>query len=152
MLRLAAAEACLFCPEHLNSGPEQRVLWQTNWWSVTENRYPYSGAKLHLLLIPTLHASDILLLPEDALADFWVALRWVKDNYSLEFYGLGVRCGDCRFTGGTIQHVHVHVIVGNVEDPSHEPVRLKLSSRPGPDSWSSPSCREPSMSSKDSCW
>lgn len=136
MQRLEAAGACLFCPGHLESGGEQRVLWHTpaSSWSVTENRYPYRGTKVHLLLIPALHVSDLLALPEDVLADFWVALRWVQDNYALEFYGLGVRCGDCRYTGGTIQHLHVHVIVGDVEDPEHEPVRLKLSSRPAAES------------------
>ena len=130
MRQLEAEGKCLFCPEQLDTHPAQRVLNKINGWSITENRYPYKGARLHLLLIPTLHVSDILSLPPKLLADFWVALTWVKSAYALEFYGLGVRCGDCKYTGGTIQHLHVHVIVGDIENPGHEPVRLKLSSRP----------------------
>jgi diadenosine tetraphosphate (Ap4A) HIT family hydrolase len=130
MRRLEAEGKCLFCPEHLDTAPTQRVLMRTAGWSVTENRYPYRGARLHLLVIPALHVSDILSLPSDVLADFWVALAWIRETYSLEFYGLGARCGDCRYTGGTIQHLHVHVVVGDIENPNHEPVRLKLSSRP----------------------
>jgi ATP adenylyltransferase len=131
MQRLETEGKCLFCPEQLDTHPTQRVLKKTNGWRVTENRYPYKDTKLHLLLIPTLHVSDILSLPPELLADFWGVLAWVKRTYTLEFYGLGVRCGDCKYTGGTIQHLHVHVVVGDVENPGHEPVRLKLSSRPG---------------------
>lgn len=133
MRQLETEGKCLFCPEQLDAYPAQRVLTKINGWSVTENRYPYKGARLHLLLIPRLHVSDILALPPDLLADFWLALAWVKNNYALAFYGLGIRCGDCRYTGGTIQHLHVHVVVGDIENPGHEPVRLKLSSRPAPD-------------------
>lgn len=130
MRRLQRESKCLFCAEHLEAEPANRVLMRTASWSITQNRYPYAGAKLHFLVIPNRHVADITELPEDVLADFWIALKWVKSTYGLAFYGLGARCGDCRFTGGTIQHLHVHVIVGDVEDPDHQSVRLKLSSRP----------------------
>jgi hypothetical protein len=48
--------------------PAQRVLIKINGWSVIGNRYPYKGARLHLLLIPTLDVSDILALAPDLLA------------------------------------------------------------------------------------
>jgi ATP adenylyltransferase len=54
----------------------------------------------------------------------------VREHHGLTHYGLGGRNGDCRYTGGTIYHVHVHVIVGDVTNPEHQPVRLRLSSRP----------------------
>lgn len=130
MIRLERQSKCLFCSDELGADPVNRVLARTDSWIITENRYPYQGAKLHLLLVPVQHVTDIVDLPEDALMDFWAALKWIKASFRLDFYGLGIRCGDCRFTGGTIRHVHVHVVVGDVADPGHEPVRLKLSSRP----------------------
>ena len=133
MRRLETEGKCLFCPAHLDTQSGQRVLMRTESWSVTENKYPYHGAKLHLLLIPSLHVTDILALPENVLADFWVALALAKKSFELNFYGLGARCGECRYTGGTIQHLHIHLIVGDVEDANHEGVRLKLSSRPESD-------------------
>jgi ATP adenylyltransferase len=129
MRRLEREGICLFCEPHLLVDPAQRVIHRTKWWSATPNRYPYRGTKFHLLLVPAPHVSDFLELPDEALADFWRALLWIRRTFALEYYGLGVRCGDCQNTGGTIQHLHVHVIVGNVEDPGHEPVRFKLSSR-----------------------
>jgi ATP adenylyltransferase len=106
------------------------VLRETPHWIVTPNRFPYGGTKTHLLLVPTAHVTDLLDLPAEAQADYWSVLGWVRDHLNLEYYGLAARNGDCRYTGGTISHVHVHVLVGDVEDPEHQPVRVRLSSRP----------------------
>jgi ATP adenylyltransferase len=127
---LEARGVCLFCPENLVSEESQEVVLSSPHWLVTPNEYPYAGTKLHLLMIPKQHASDLLDLSPDALSDFWTVLGQLRETYHLDYYGLGARNGDCSFTGGTIEHVHVHVIVGDVEAPGHQPVRLKLSSAP----------------------
>ena len=132
MLRLEADGICIFCPEHLAEDAEQRIIHRTAHWTVTPNEFPYRGTRLHLLLVPDEHASDLLDLPAETQQDFWNALGWVRSHHELSYYGLGARNGDCECTGGTIFHVHVHVIVGDVADPEHEPVRMKLSSRPRP--------------------
>jgi diadenosine tetraphosphate (Ap4A) HIT family hydrolase len=54
----------------------------------------------------------------------------IRERFDLDHYGLGVRNGNCSFTGATIAHVHAHILVG---DPSLEPevpVRMRFSSRP----------------------
>jgi ATP adenylyltransferase len=130
MVRLDHADVCLFCAPAYASDDSHPILWQSASWSVTPNRYPYAGTTLHLLLIPAQHVVDVLDLPRRALGEIWDALAWIKEYYSLSFYGLALRSGDCRYTGGTIKHLHFHVIVGDVENPEHAPVRLKLSSRP----------------------
>lgn len=137
MVRLAAAGICLFCPERPDTGPERPaasperdIIHRTALWTVIPNEYPYRGARLHLLLVPDEHVTDLVDLSDRAKADFWTALGWVRDHYGLAHYGLGARNGDPRCTGGTIYHLHVHVIVGDVDDPDHEPVRMKFSSRP----------------------
>jgi ATP adenylyltransferase len=129
MHELEAAGVCIFCPEHL---PEYRpVLHRTSHWTVVPNKYPYRGTRLHFLLIPDEHADDMVDLSPASQADFWVAMRWVRDEYGLEYYGLAARNGDCAFTGGTIRHVHLHVLQGDVQDPDYVAVRVKLSSHPG---------------------
>jgi ATP adenylyltransferase len=130
MVRLESGGICLFCPEHLANDVAHPTLLATEHWSVTPNRYPYKGTRLHLLLIPREHVTDMIDLSAEARADFWVALGRVRDHYALTYYGLGARNGDCRFTGGTVQHLHIHLAVGDVDDPEHQPVRMKLSSRP----------------------
>jgi ATP adenylyltransferase len=130
MVRLEAAGICLFCPGHLAEDPEHPLLLRTAHWTVTRNRYPYRGTREHLLLVPDEHVTDLADLSSEAQQDFWTVLGWVRDHHTTGHYGIGIRNGDCRFTGGTIRHVHVHVLVGDVEDPDHEPVRMKFSSRP----------------------
>jgi ATP adenylyltransferase len=128
MRRLEAEGTCIFCPPELDNPDEVRRGLEH--WVIRPNAYPYRGTRLHLLLVPRAHVTDLLDLGGDALAEFWDAARWVRDTYHLDFYGLGARCGDCAYTGGTIAHAHVHFIVGDVETADHTPVRLKLSSRP----------------------
>jgi diadenosine tetraphosphate (Ap4A) HIT family hydrolase len=82
------------------------------------------------LLVPHQHAGDLLELGDEVRADFWVALAAVAEASGLRHYGLGIRNGDCRFTGATIKHVHAHVLVGSPESGA-PPVRMRFSSRPG---------------------
>jgi len=131
MRRLDAAGMCLFCPDGLARHARQRILLQTRHWAVTPNEFPYRGTSLHLLLVPDQHAADLLELTEEVRQDFWEALAAVAREHNLSHYGLGVRNGDCRYTGATIQHVHAHVLVGDGDDPDAPPVRMRFSSRPG---------------------
>jgi ATP adenylyltransferase len=129
MRRLDAEGVCLFCPEGLARHARQQVLFRTRHWTVTPNEFPYPGTSLHLLLVPDQHAADLLDLTEEVRQDFWQALRAVADRHQLGHYGLGVRNGDCRFTGATIAHVHAHVLVGDTHAPGAPPVRMRFSSR-----------------------
>jgi ATP adenylyltransferase len=128
MLALEAAGICIFCPEHL---PNHRpIVHKTALWTVTTNRFPYRGTQLHYLLLPDEHVDDLVDLTPESQVDFWTALRWARDHHGLTYYGLASRNGDCAFTGATIRHVHVHLVQGDVENPEHTPIRVKLSSHP----------------------
>ncbi len=131
MRRLEAAGVCIFCPDQLEADPDQRVLHRTVHWIITPNKFPYRGTRLHLMLVPYEHVTDLVDLSPEAQQDFWAALAWVKDHCGLSFYGLAARNGDSEYTGGTVRHLHVHVLQGDVDDPEHQGVRAKLSSRPG---------------------
>jgi ATP adenylyltransferase len=132
MRRLEAAGLCLFCPEGLRSRSAQQVLFRTRHWTALPNDFPYAGTSLHVLLVPGQHVGDVLDLDADVQADFWVALAQVRERYGLTHYGLGLRNGDCRYTGATIVHVHAHVMVGDPAAEPEVPVRMRLSSRPRP--------------------
>jgi ATP adenylyltransferase len=130
MQRLEADGVCLFCPEGLRTHARQQILWETKHWAVTPNKFPYRGTGLHLLLVPHAHAGDMLDLDPDIRQDFWTALAMVRERYRLSHYGLGIRNGDCRFTGATITHVHAHVLVGDPAADPDTPVRMRFSSQP----------------------
>lgn len=132
MRQLEASGTCLFCPGRVDDPADEHVVLRAEHWVVRQNAYPYQGTRLHLLVVPRRHVTDLLDLPDHELAEFWQVGRQIRRRYGLDFFGLGVRCGECAYTGGTIAHVHVHLVVGDVDDPGHTPVRLKVSSRPGP--------------------
>jgi len=128
MRRLESAGRCLFCPAGMPAYVRRTVLFETSWWKVIPNKFPYRGTALHLLLIPHAHATDLLDLEPPARQDFWDVLAGLRERYGLRQYGLGIRNGDCRFTGATVAHVHAHVLVG---DPaSSEEIRMRFSSVP----------------------
>jgi ATP adenylyltransferase len=130
MRQLEAQGLCLFCPDGLARHARQQIVFQSRHWAVTPNEFPYRGTVLHLLLVPDQHATDMLDLDEPVRQDFWSALSWVRAQHGLSYYGLGVRNGDCRFTGATVGHVHAHVLVGDADPKNDAAVRMRFSSRP----------------------
>jgi diadenosine tetraphosphate (Ap4A) HIT family hydrolase len=133
MQRLEAAGICLFCPEELGRHAGAAAFLRTEHWTVMPNDFPYAGTSLHLMLIPHQHASDLLELGTAAQSGFFTALAAAREHYGFGHYGLGVRNGDCRYTGATIAHLHAHVLVAP-PDPEAV-VRMRFSAqaaaRPG---------------------
>ena len=126
MKQLEDAGTCIFCPDVLANHPRQRILYATEHWNVTPNEWPYAGTSLHLLLVPRQHVTDMLELPPEARNDFWTAMSVIAEHHDLSHYGLGIRNGDCRYTRGTIRHLHAHVLVSSKEEDAPE-VRMRFS-------------------------
>jgi diadenosine tetraphosphate (Ap4A) HIT family hydrolase len=131
MRRHEQAGVCLFCPPYLET--VQRVVHRGPLWTVTTNKFPYTNTRLHLLLVPDEHVTDMTGLTEESRREFWAVLQWVVSHYALSYYGLAVRNGDCAYTGATIAHLHVHLLQGDPDAPDRPGVRVRLSSRPEPD-------------------
>ena len=132
MQKLEAEGICLFCPDAIRRHPRQKIFLETEHWIITPNEFAYKGTALHLLLVPHEHVNDLLDLAPASQRDFWEALTMIRERFDLKYYGLGVRNGDCKFTGATIAHVHAHVLVGDAGSADEVPVRMRFSSRPRP--------------------
>ena len=130
MRRLDAAGICLFCPDGLARHPPERIVLRTRHRTALRNDFPYPGTRLHLLLVPRQHATDLTGLPAAAQQDFWQALAALVRDHQLTYYGLGVRNGDCRYTGASLAHVHAHLLAGDPGPASAAPVRMRFSARP----------------------
>lgn len=110
MREMEREKICVFCPEGFTR-TNQNAIHRTAHWTVTPNRFPYRNAGLHMLLVPYNHVADMLELSVAAKADFFSALKWVRDEFALNNYRLMVRNGECTRTGATVAHLHVHVIM-----------------------------------------
>jgi ATP adenylyltransferase len=130
MIILESENKCLFCPGVLRKDTGNRILHETAYWMVTPNEYPYDGALTHLLLIPKPHVEDILDLSDVAFANLKRAMSWARSNFQMTYWGLASRNGDPAFTGGTVRHVHLHMLVGDPDKAETTPLRVKLSSSP----------------------
>lgn len=130
MRRLQETKICAFCPEHLETEHREPIELRSDHWSVAKNDYPYERTKLHLLIIAKNHArklSDLTIEERHDLADLLVE---VEKHWQLTSYAIGMRCGDMHYNGGSVDHLHAHVVVGDTDNPDHQPVRFKMSSRP----------------------
>jgi len=129
MQDLDARGICIFCPEHItNDG--SKILFETKHWIVKTNKYPYKDTKHHIVLVPKEHVPTISKLSKEAQEDFLPAVARSEKKFKLDSYAIGIRSGDMRYNGGSIEHLHAHIVSGKVDDPNHEPVRFKMSSRP----------------------
>lgn len=129
MQDLAERGICIFCPEHIQEDSNKLVL-DSDHWMVKPNSFPYKNTKLHLLIIPRLHVSTIQELPVEAQNSFLAVVSQLEVMYKLASYALGMRSGDMRYNGGSMEHLHAHLVVGETDSAEFETVRFKMSSRP----------------------
>ena len=130
MRDLAARGVCAFCRENIEAEMREPIELETDHWVVKKNDYPYERTKLHLLLIPKEHVNTLSKLSPASRHDLIDTIVQAENKWSLTSYAVGIRSGDMRYNGGSVEHLHAHIIVGDTDDPNHEPVRFKVSSRP----------------------
>lgn len=108
MIALEAEQLCIFCQDAYTA-EERRILYIHGEWHVENNLYPYPDTRVHLLLVPRHHWTDFSWQNSDAEADFFHCLNWARHQYALRDYIIKIRNGNPAATGGTIEHLHVHV-------------------------------------------
>jgi ATP adenylyltransferase len=129
MEKLIAEGICAFCDEHFEDFHDNPVEFRTEHWIVSKNDYPYERTTLHLLLVSRKHVMAFGELSPEARADFMEAIAEIEKRWKLPSYAVGIRVGEPERNGGSVEHLHAHVIVGDTDDPAHEPVRFKMSSQ-----------------------
>ncbi len=129
MENLEDRAVCAFCRENIATEQREPIEYETNHWIVKKNDYPYKDTSLHLLLIPKEHVLTISHLSTAARSDFLECVNYCETTWSLKSYALGMRSGDMTLNGGSVAHIHAHIVVGDTKQEIHEPVRFKMSSR-----------------------
>jgi diadenosine tetraphosphate (Ap4A) HIT family hydrolase len=130
MVELEKRGVCAFCREDMENEMREPIELETEHWVVKKNDYPYERTKLHLLVIPKKHVKTLSELGGPARKDFLDTVEKVEKKWKLTSYSIGIRSGDMRYNGGSVEHLHAHIVVGDTDDPEHEPVRFKMSARP----------------------
>lgn len=106
---------CPFCWENLGKEHKKPILKKTKFWLVTENQFSYQKARVKLLIIFKEHTNSIFDMPSEAWDELRQIYRWITFVFDINGSTLFNRQGDTRYTGGTVMHLHFHVISGHGE-------------------------------------
>lgn len=122
---------CAFCPEHFAKYHDNAIEVETDHWIVSKNDYPYDNTSLHLLFVSKEHVSTLKELSKVARFNLTETVILIEEKFKLFSFSLAMRVGDSRYNGGSVDHLHAHLIVGDFTDPkNHKKVKFKMSSVP----------------------
>lgn len=130
MQEIEGVGICPFCTDWLEWYHDNPILYESTHWVVTPNDNPYRDTTMDLLVISKQHCVNFRNLSAEALCDFGNVISWAENNCGLDFFAFGMRVGDVSRVAGSINHLHGHIKVGDVDNPAHKPVTFKMSSRP----------------------
>ena len=120
-----------FCGNNILKYHTKPILKKTKWWAVTENFEPYSGAKIHLLLVYRAeHVTMPSEIPTEGWANLGLVVEWVIREFKLPAGGFFFRFGDTDYTGATISHFHAQIIFGGEKDGERLCVKLGYTETP----------------------
>lgn len=128
MRSLQAEDVCIFCPEHAGRRQREPVEHTGEHWYVTRNDFPYEGAAAHYLIVARRHVTSFQELPDEAGAELWAIRRELAERLGAASYATVERSGDMRFNGGSVAHLHVHMVALEAAPPA-KTVRFRVSAR-----------------------
>ena len=102
---LREIEASGICPFCYGNG--KPMLAECGDWYLVECTPPHKNAKLHFLILPKDHRTDISeLTKRDTVAKNFL-VKWFREKYAPKGFGECIRHGE----GVSIRHAHIHLIV-----------------------------------------
>ncbi|KKW09719.1 MAG: hypothetical protein UY47_C0006G0010 [Parcubacteria group bacterium GW2011_GWB1_49_7] len=121
MVRDALAGRCPFC----EPDPEvNKVVAQNTLWRAWQSPFPEKNTLYHFIVVPKQHHVDTQQLNAGEKLGLFDILKGLRDAYCYQSRGILIRDGDATLSAGTIQHLHVHVMVpdgkGRVESPFYK--------------------------------
>lgn len=126
MQKIAEQQHCPFCLENLKLYHKQPILEEGRYWILTTNQWPYQHTKYHFLLIYKEHATKLADLKAEAGAELFTMLKKLEKKYHFEGGGFAMRFGDTDFSAGTVNHLHVQLVVPDAMAKDFEPVKIKI--------------------------
>ncbi len=126
MQKIADEAHCPFCEENLRLYHKNPILKEGRYWLVTNNQWPYKHTKHHLLLIYKTHATKLAELDSAAGTELFSIVKELEQEFAFEGGGLALRFGDTDFSAGTVNHLHVQLVIPDAMAKDFEPVKIKL--------------------------
>ncbi len=131
--RIEKSHECPFCEKNLQKEHKLPFLKNGRHWILTLNQWPYDGSEHHFLLISKKHVQQIGDLDAGAGNELIELVSSLEDSFSLKSGGLAIRFGDPHLNGGTVHHLHAHVIFPyHPDNPKFKELRFRISAKNNP--------------------
>jgi ATP adenylyltransferase len=117
---------CPFCPAALTKYHKKPIIKEGKYWILTDNMYPYKGAKQHLLVVHKTHIEDMRMLSDGAWKELFDLVAEETKKRKLGGGTFLMRFGETTYTGASVAHLHVNVISPDVDDPSRAPIMARV--------------------------
>ena len=121
MVQDAIGRVCPFCeldPVY------NKVVVQDEFFSAWQSSAPENNTKRHFIIAPRRHVRSVMELTRDEKLSLFQIMQKLQDTYGYKSCGVLIRDGDARLSAGTIEHLHIHVMVpdgtGRVESPFYK--------------------------------
>ncbi len=89
---------------------EQEILYMTDYWYISPNRFPYAGVEQQFLII----ARNPIYKKEDITKEMWLDLQNIvldlSAKYNIPGGALCFRFGDPALSGASLKRLHAHLI------------------------------------------
>lgn len=120
MKRLTKDGKCFFCRKNYLAVGASPAIYESNYWYIKKNDFPYLGSVHHYLIAYKKHITKPTRLNKAAWLELIKTIRWLEKYTRVKGYSIFVRSGDMRYTGATIDHLHFHFIVGGPKKKNGE--------------------------------
>lgn len=122
---------CPFCYEHLGEYHNAPIMEEGTFWVVTKNDYPYSGTSHHILFVTKEHIENPHELSAPAQLELFTLFAKITKSLGIRGGAFTMRFGEEELSGGTLPHLHLHLIVPKeVEGGCEEVVLFRIGSLP----------------------
>ena len=117
---------CPFCPENLANYHKNPILFEGEYWLLTNNMYPYEGAKYQALIIHKQHITSFTEISEPAWKELQAIIKRFADQNHIPGGALLMRFGNTAYTGASVSHLHANLISPDGEDKNRKPIVARL--------------------------
>jgi diadenosine tetraphosphate (Ap4A) HIT family hydrolase len=128
MNRIKQDEVCPFCEENLATYHKKPIMRTGDYWVLTENQWPYAGAKTHLFAIARKHITSLDEISRDAAAELFELFQEGMREKNIPGGTFAMRFGGVKpGYASSVSHLHAHLIEPDLDDPEHPGIKFPMS-------------------------
>ena len=132
MEELAVTGECFLCQDVIlrvaekYPGVASLPIHEGKHWFIKHNDFPYQGTKLHVLIVPKRHVTNIEDLEIWEFVELKEMVAWVNTTFAVVGASMILRYGETSYTGATLTHLHFHIFHGVKWHENCEAIKPKL--------------------------